>query len=59
MWEYLVTEFTEFTKIYGIVLIIFSASGITYVVFLWFSFLLIGIKKLKNPLRVMVEEILE
>lgn len=48
MWEYLITEFTEFTKIYDIALIIFSASGITYVVFLWFSFLLIAFKKLKG-----------
>ena len=43
MWEYLSTKFI---KIYDIPLLIFSASGITYVVFLWFSFLLIGIRKL-------------
>lgn len=43
MWEYLSTKFMN---IYDIPLLIFSASGITYVVFLWFSFLLIGIRKL-------------
>ena len=43
MWEYLSTKFI---KIYDIPLLIFSGSGITYVVFLWFSFLLIGIRKL-------------
>jgi hypothetical protein len=43
MWEYLITKFI---MIYDIPLLIFSASGITYVVFLWFSFLLIGIRKL-------------
>jgi hypothetical protein len=33
-------------NIYDIALLIFSGGGISYVVFLWFSFLLIGIKNL-------------
>ena len=40
MDEYYVTEFSD---IYDILLLIFSAWGIYYVVFLWFSFLLMGI----------------
>jgi hypothetical protein len=46
MWEYLIFDTT--TDIYDIALLIFSSSGITYVVFLWFSFLLIGIKNLRG-----------
>jgi hypothetical protein len=43
IWEYFIVEYTN---IYEISLLIFSAWGISYVVFLWFSFLLIGFKKL-------------
>ena len=43
MWEYFIVEYTN---IYEISLLIFSAWGISYVVFLWFSFLLIGFKNL-------------
>ena len=46
MWKYLISHTN--TEIYDIALLIFSASGISYAVFLWFSFLLIGIKKLKG-----------
>lgn len=45
MWEYLSTKFMN---IYDIALLIFSGGGISYVVFLWFSFLLIGIKNLRG-----------
>jgi len=45
MYEYYVTEFSD---IYDILLLIFSAWGIYYVVFLWFSFLLMAFKKLKG-----------
>lgn len=45
MWEYLSTKFMN---IYDIALLIFSGAGISYVVFLWFSFLLIGIKNLRG-----------
>jgi hypothetical protein len=45
MWEYYITEFKN---IYDILLLIFSAWGIYYVVFLWFSFLLMGFKKLRG-----------
>jgi hypothetical protein len=43
MWDYTNTEFRD---IYDVALLIFSGGGISYVVFLWFSFLLIGFKKL-------------
>jgi len=45
MLEYLSTKFMN---IYDIALLIFSGGGISYVVFLWFSFLLIGIKNLRG-----------
>jgi len=43
MWEFIKEEFMN---IYDIALLIFSGGGISYVVFLWFSFLLIGIRRL-------------
>lgn len=43
MWEYIITEFTN---IYDIALLILGAWGISYVVYFWISFLLIGIKGL-------------
>jgi hypothetical protein len=45
MWEYFIVEYAN---IYEISLLIFSAWGISYVVFLWFSFLLIGFKNLRG-----------
>ena len=45
MWQF-INE--EFMNIYDIALLIFSGGGISYVVFLWFSFLLIGIKNLRG-----------
>ena len=45
MLEYLSTKFMN---IYDIALLIFSGGGLSYVVFLWFSFLLIGIKNLRG-----------
>lgn len=45
MWEYYITEPTD---IYNFLLLIFSAWGIYYVVFLWFSFLLMAFKKLRG-----------
>jgi hypothetical protein len=46
MWEYYISA--EFLNIYDILLLIFSAWGIYYVVFLWFSFLLMGFKELRG-----------
>ena len=43
MSDYLITDPSS---IYDIALLIFSGAGISYAVFLWFSFLLMGIKKL-------------
>jgi hypothetical protein len=45
MWEYIINESTNI-NIYEISLLIFSAWGISYVNFLWISFLLVVIKKL-------------
>ena len=45
MWEYYISEFSG---VYDILILIFSAWGLYYVVFLWFSFLLMGFKKLKG-----------
>ena len=45
MWDYFIIV-VEYVNIYEILLLIFSAWGISYVVFLWFSFLLIGFRKL-------------
>ncbi len=43
MWEFINEEFKD---IYDVALLIFSGGGISYVVFLWFSFLLIAIRGL-------------
>jgi hypothetical protein len=45
MWEYFVGKPPNLSDI---ALLIFSAWGISYVVFLWFSFLLMGFKKLRG-----------
>ena len=43
IWDYLITYPSS---VYDAALLIFSGAGISYAVFLWFSFLLMGIKKL-------------
>ena len=43
MWEYFINQSPNINEI---LLLIFSAWGISYVVFLWISFLLVGVKKL-------------
>jgi hypothetical protein len=43
MWDYLITYPSS---VYDVALLIFSGVGISYAVFLWFSFLLMGIKNL-------------
>lgn len=43
MWDYLITYPSS---VYDVALLIFSGAGISYAVFLWFSFLLMGIKNL-------------
>ena len=43
IWDYLIIDPSS---IYDVALLIFSGAGISYAVFLWFSFLLMGIKKL-------------
>jgi hypothetical protein len=45
MWEYFIINTTS---INDFLILIFSAWGISYVIFLWISFLLIGIKNLKG-----------
>jgi hypothetical protein len=55
MWEYYNT--IEIPNIYDIPLLIFSAWGIYYVVFLWFSFLLMGFKELKGCAWAMIPKV--
>jgi len=68
MWEYFINKSTNMNEI---TLLIFSAWGISYVVYLWISFLLIGFKKLpgceftaishwllKNNIHICVDSIL-
>jgi hypothetical protein len=45
MWEYFIINTTSINEF---LILIFSAWGISYVIFLWFSFLLIGIKGLRG-----------
>lgn len=45
MWDYFIIHTTSFS---GFLILIFSAWGITYVVFLWVSFLLISFKNFKG-----------
>jgi hypothetical protein len=45
MWEYFIVNTTSIDEFLTLV---FSAWGISYVIFLWISFLLIGIKNLKG-----------
>lgn len=68
IWEYFINKSTNMNEIS---LLIFSAWGISYVVYLWISFLLIGFKKLpgceftaishwllKNNIHICVDSIL-
>jgi hypothetical protein len=45
MWDYFIMNTTSFSEF---LILIFSAWGITYVIFLWVSFLLIGLKNFKG-----------
>ncbi len=45
MWDYL-NLIIESANVYDVALLIFSGAGVSYAVFLWFSFLLMGIKNL-------------
>jgi hypothetical protein len=55
MWEYY--NNTRFSNDYEIPLLIFSAWGIYYVVFLWFSFLLMEFKELKGCAWAMITKV--
>jgi hypothetical protein len=54
MWKYSTDKPLD---IYDIPLLIFSAWGIYYVVFLWFSFLLMGFKELKGCAWAMIPKV--
>ena len=55
MWEYY--NDTKSPTIYDSLLLIFSAWGIYYVVFLWISFLLMGFKELKGCAWAMIPKV--
>jgi hypothetical protein len=54
MWEY---SIGKPPNIYDISLLLFSTWGISYVVFLWFSFLLMGFKELKGCAWAMIPKV--